>query len=81
MTEKLDVDRVIGGVALLAVHKIDVLARHRLLARQSCAGLLGLRHWQHLRLQQWALQQRLRLERREHRRIRGELWRGLRRDL
>lgn len=72
MLRKMDVDRVIGGVALLMIHEVDVLSRQW--------GLLGA-SWADLRGWHGELQRQLRERRCEDRQIRRELWQGLQRDI
>ena len=81
MTARFDIDRVIGGVALIVLHEVDALSGH---------GRALVARWRSMwrsrsHLERWREQRSLNRQtaRRLHddRLIRRELWRGLWRDL
>ncbi|WP_028080473.1 hypothetical protein [Solimonas soli] len=78
---RFDIDRIVGGVALIALHEIDALMgdaqAFALCARQTWRARDGVERRRERRSRSRQAQQR----RREDRAIRRELWLGLLRDL
>lgn len=81
MWQKMDVDRIIGAVALLMIHEVDALSRQWRLLGESWEQMRqarSRRQWRDCRAE---TQQRLSELRGEDRQLRRELWQGLQRDL
>lgn len=81
MWRNMDMDRVIGGVLLMALHELDVVGRQRQLLRHSWPQLRAARSSAALAGWRRELRRQWRDARREDRGIRLELWQGLRQDL
>lgn len=81
MSAFLDLDRVLGGVALLALHETDALHGHASALRERVTVARQARSWRQLLREQRALHARTRRRCRDDHAIRVELWQGLLRDL
>ena len=78
---KVDVDRVLGGVALLALHETDAIAGHATALRERVRAAGQARSLRQFWREQRALQVLTRRRFHDDHAIRLELWRGLLNDL
>jgi hypothetical protein len=81
MPVNIDLDRVLGGVALLALHETDSLAGHAAALRERVRAARDARSLQQFMREQRNLHVLTRRRFRDDHAIRRELWHGLIKDL